>query len=92
VPQRETQAALGRLSGGGCGKAGMQKLESGHPKPGGMEETLEGGPGPLRAVALLERERISVCVHGGIVGTLDHRYKNIMVYFWVICHLNNAVI
>jgi hypothetical protein len=30
---------------------------SGRPKPGGMEETLEGGRGPSRAVAPLERER-----------------------------------
>jgi hypothetical protein len=33
------------------------KLESGRPKPGGMEETLERGRGPPRAVAPLERER-----------------------------------
>jgi len=31
-------------------------LENIHPKPGRMEETLEGGRGPPRAVALLERE------------------------------------
>jgi hypothetical protein len=31
-------------------------VETGRPKPGGMEETLEGGRGPPRAVAPLERE------------------------------------
>jgi hypothetical protein len=31
---------------------------SGRPKPGGKEETLEGGRGPPRAVAPLER----VCI------------------------------
>jgi len=32
-------------------------LENSRPKPGRMEETLEGGRGPPRAVAPLERER-----------------------------------
>jgi len=38
-------------------------LENSRPKPGRMEETLEGGWGPPRAVEPLERERIT----GGIV-------------------------
>jgi hypothetical protein len=33
------------------------KLDSIRPKPGRKEETLEGGRGPPRAVAPLERER-----------------------------------
>jgi hypothetical protein len=36
----------------------MQKLENSRPKPERMEETLEGGRGPPRAVASLERERM----------------------------------
>jgi len=32
-------------------------LENSRPKPGRMEETLEGGRGPPRAVEPLERER-----------------------------------
>jgi hypothetical protein len=32
-------------------------LENSHPKPERMEETLEGGQVPPRAVAPLERER-----------------------------------
>jgi hypothetical protein len=43
TPQRETQAALGRWSGGGRSKARVQKLENSRPKPERMEETLEGG-------------------------------------------------
>jgi hypothetical protein len=35
----------------------VQKLENSRPKPEKMEETLEGGRGPPRAVAPLERER-----------------------------------
>jgi hypothetical protein len=35
----------------------VQKLERSRPKPGGMEETLEGGRGPPRALAPLEKER-----------------------------------
>jgi hypothetical protein len=35
----------------------MQELDSSRPKPGRMEETLEGGRGPPRAVVPLERER-----------------------------------
>ena len=53
---RETQAALGRWSGGRCSKARVLKLENSRPKPGRMEETLEGGRGPPRAVEPLERE------------------------------------
>jgi len=34
-------------------------LDSSHPKPGRMEETLEGGRGPPWAVVPLERERES---------------------------------
>ena len=48
---------LGRWSEGRCSKARVQKLDSSHPKPGRMEETLEGGRGPPRAVVPLERER-----------------------------------
>jgi hypothetical protein len=33
----------------------VQKLENSRPKPERMEETLEGGQGPPRAVALLEK-------------------------------------
>jgi hypothetical protein len=35
----------------------VQELDSSHPKPGRMEETLEGGRGPPWAVVPLERER-----------------------------------
>jgi hypothetical protein len=35
----------------------VQKLENSRPKPERMEETFEGGQGPPRAVAPLERER-----------------------------------
>jgi hypothetical protein len=35
----------------------VQKLENSRPKPERMEETLEGGQGPPRAIAPLERER-----------------------------------
>ena len=34
-------------------------MENSRPKPGRMEETLEGGRGPPRAVEPLERERES---------------------------------
>ena len=34
----------------------MQKLDSSRPKPERMEETVEGGRGPPRAVAPLEEE------------------------------------
>jgi hypothetical protein len=40
----------------------VQKLENSRPKPERMEETLEGGQGPPRAVAPLERERESINV------------------------------
>jgi len=40
-------------------------MESSRPKPGRMEETLEGGRGPPRAVVPLERERNA---RGGAVG------------------------
>jgi hypothetical protein len=47
-------------------KARVQKLENSRPKPERMEETLEGGRGPFRALAPLERdrerERVCVCV------------------------------
>jgi hypothetical protein len=33
------------------------RMDNSRPKPGRMEETLEGGRGPPRAVAPLERER-----------------------------------
>jgi len=33
-------------------------LENSRPKPGRMEETLEGGRGPPRAVEPLERENL----------------------------------
>jgi hypothetical protein len=36
----------------------VQKLENSRPKPERMEEILEGGQGPPRAVAPLERESI----------------------------------
>ena len=32
-------------------------MENSRPKPGRMEETLEGGRGPPRVIAPLERER-----------------------------------
>jgi len=35
----------------------MEQLDSSRPKPGRMEETLEGGRGPPQAVVPLERER-----------------------------------
>jgi hypothetical protein len=57
VPHRETQTALGSWSGGTCCKAGVYKLDSSQPKPGRMEESLEGGRGPPRTVVPLERER-----------------------------------
>ena len=57
APQTETQVVLGRWSGGRSSKASVWKLENSRPKPGRMEETLEGGRGPPRAVAPLERER-----------------------------------
>ena len=63
ISQRKTQAALGRWSGGRCSKARVQKLENSRPKPGRMEETLEGDLGPPRAVALLEREREIIYIY-----------------------------
>jgi hypothetical protein len=50
---------LGRWCEGRCCKARVQELDSSRPKPGRMEETLEGGRGPPRAVVPLERERES---------------------------------
>jgi len=38
-------------------------LENSRPKPGRMEETLEGGRGPPRAVAPLEREKMPFYSH-----------------------------
>jgi len=38
-------------------------LENSRPKPGRMEETLEGGRGPPRAVQPLERERDATDEH-----------------------------
>jgi hypothetical protein len=35
----------------------VQKLENSRPKPERIEETLEGGRGPPRAVAPLERDK-----------------------------------
>jgi len=62
VPQRETHAVLGRWSGGRCSKARVYKLENSRPKPGRMEETLEGGQGPpgCSTVGERERERLSM--------------------------------
>ena len=69
APQRETQAVLGRWSGGRCSKARVQKLENSCPKPGRMEKTLEGGRGPPQAVAPLDRERLKSTLYTSLKHT-----------------------
>jgi hypothetical protein len=75
-PQRETQTALGRCSGGRCSKARILKLESSRPKPGRMEETPKWGRGPPWAVAPLERERECVFASASFLVCLDAHYMS----------------
>ena len=68
---------MGRWSGGRRSKARVKKLENSRPKPGRMEETLEGGRGQPRAVEPLEREReresyVSISVEQRILSYKDN--------------------
>jgi hypothetical protein len=58
------------------GEARVQKLDNSHPKPERMEETLEGGRGPPRAVAPLERERKRDSLQA-----TDHTRSEIKVFY-----------
>ena len=55
APQGDPGCA-GKMSEGRCSKARVWKLDSSRPKPVRMEETLEGGRGPPRAVVPLGME------------------------------------